>query len=81
MRRIEYGVRRSRVAHQIRGHLMLRGLTMSGFAKMIGVSRQIVTATVRGEKHSPLVLGKLRELGVPEKFLHDPSRANHGKAA
>lgn len=73
MRRIEFGVRRSRVAHKIRGHLLSQGLSLADVARELGVARQLVTATVRGEKHSPRVLAKLREHGVPEILLFDPS--------
>jgi len=79
--RIEFGVRRNRVANKIRGHLLLKGLTLADFSQEIGVSKQIVSATVRGEKHSPLVLDKLREYGVPERYLHDPNRDSSQKQA
>lgn len=82
MRPMEYGVRRNRVANKIRGHLLLKGLTMADLARELGVTKQIVSATVRGEKHSPLVLDKLREYGVPERYLHDPNRdSSQEKAA
>lgn len=69
MNRIEYGVKRNRVSHKIRGHLMLKNISMADIAREIKSSRQLVWATVRGDKHSPRVLDKLRELGVPEKYL------------
>lgn len=82
MRPMEYGVRRNRVANKIRGHLLSQGLTMTDLAQELGVTKQIVSATVRGEKHSPLVLDKLREHGVPERYLHDPRRdSRQSKAA
>ncbi len=77
-RRIEFGVQRSRVAHKIRGHLLLLGLNMTDVARELGVTKQLVTATVRGDKHSMRVLQKLRAVGIPEQYLHDP---HHSSAA
>lgn len=81
MKRIEIGVLRSRDAHKIRGHLLMRGLSLVGLAREIGVSKQLVQATVRGEKHSSYVLNKLREYGVPEELLHDPKRIKSAYSA
>jgi transcriptional regulator with XRE-family HTH domain len=49
-------------------------MNLAEVARQMGVCAQLVSATVNGEKHSPLVLGKLRELGVPEKYLFAPNR-------
>lgn len=80
-KRMECGVQRNRVAKKIRGHLLLKGLTATDLAGELGVSRQLVTATIRGERHSPLVLEKLRGSGVPERYLYDPSRVNQDMVA
>lgn len=73
-KRLECGMERFRVRRRIQEHLDRLGLTQSGLAREMGVCHQLVSATVSGEKHSPVVLNKLRELGVPEKYLFDPSR-------
>lgn len=57
------------------------GMTQASFARLVGLTKQAVSATLNGTCHSPTVLDKLRELGVPEKFLCDPRNSNSGRAA
>ncbi|WP_277424679.1 LacI family DNA-binding transcriptional regulator [Desulfovibrio sp. ZJ369] len=45
-------------------------------AALAGVSKQTVSATMNGFRHSPRVLDTLRLLGVPEDLLHDPRHSN-----
>ena len=53
---------------------------MSELGRRIGVTAELVSATVRGKKHSPRVLDALRDSGVPEQYLFDPRLARY-KAA
>lgn len=41
-------------------------------AILAGVSKQTVSATMNGYRHSPRVLNALRILGIPEELLFDP---------
>ena len=45
---------------------------MSELGRRIGVTAELVSATVRGKRHSPKVLDALRREGVPEQYLFDP---------
>ena len=76
--RLACGVKRCRMRRRIQEHLDRLGLTQKDVAGSIGVHPSLVSGTISGDKHSPLVLGRLRELGVPERYLHDP---NHVEAA
>lgn len=73
MTRTECGQRRQRYRSQIRAHLLMHhNLTLSGLARLVGVSVESVSGTIRGRIHSPRVLQALRDRGVPEKYLFDP---------
>ena len=72
MTREECGHRRYKTRHMIRAILVERGLSMSELGRRIGVSAELVSATVRGKKHSPRVMDALRDSGVPEQYLFDP---------
>lgn len=69
---LECGLARNRVRRRIQEHLDRVGKSMADVARELGVSRQLVASTVSGEKHNARVLSKLRELGVPERYLFDP---------
>ncbi|WP_418169299.1 hypothetical protein [Akkermansia sp.] len=49
---------------------------MSELGRRIGVTAELVSATVRGKKHSPRVLDALRREGVPDWYLFDPRYAS-----
>ena len=66
------GLRRFQNRYTIRAILESHGLSMAELGRRIGVSAELVSATVRGKKHSPRVLNALRDCGVPEEYLFDP---------
>lgn len=72
MNRALYGYQRFLCRYAIRAALLERGMTMSEFARRIGVSYETVSATVMGKKHSPQVLDSLKQVGVPESYIFDP---------
>ena len=51
-----------------------RILNFVDVAEAAGVTRQTVSATMNGYRHSPRVLDALRSFGVPERLLFDPRR-------
>lgn len=53
-----------------------QGKNFIDVAALAGVSKQTVSATMNGFRHSPRVLDTLRLLGVPEDLLHDPRHSN-----
>lgn len=69
--------KRARVSHIIRRELGERGRTCPQVAKELGLSHQAVYSTINGKASSPDILAKLREIGVPEKYLHDPHVAGN----
>lgn len=71
--RLDCGAARFKVRRRIQEHLDRLGLTQTDLARELGVSQQLVSGTISGGKNSPLVLARLRQLGVPEKYLHDPN--------
>ncbi|MGE4264259.1 MAG: XRE family transcriptional regulator [Desulfovibrio sp.] len=71
-RRLECGLARNRVRRRIQEHLDRAGRSMADVGRELGVTRQLVAATVAGANHNARVLSKLRELGVPERYLFDP---------
>ncbi|MGE4297567.1 MAG: XRE family transcriptional regulator [Desulfovibrionaceae bacterium] len=73
------GLKRFNVRWRIQEYLDREGLNASAIARELGVSSQLVSGTLRGTKHSPRVLDKLREIGVPERYLFDPQQ--EGKVA
>lgn len=70
----EYGIKRYSVRNKIRAAMLNEDITEAQLAALVGISRQAVNATINGLKHSPRVLEKLREMGVPEKYLCDPRK-------
>lgn len=74
MKNTPFEAARRNVRWDIRRELDERGLTMADVGRMAKVSRQTVSDTVKGHKHSPAVLDVLRKIGVPEKYIHDPRR-------
>ncbi len=73
MTREECGRLRHEARYLIRAVLVERGLSMAELGRRIGVTAEAVSATIRGKRHSPRVLEALREEGVPERYLFDPS--------
>lgn len=78
MTRQECGRRRYLCRYRIRAVLVEQGISMAGLGRRLGVTAEIVSATVLGKKHSPKVLNALREIGVAERYLFDP---RHQKVA
>lgn len=60
MTREECGRLRYEARYAIRAVLVERGLSMSELGRRIGVTAELVSATVRGKRHSPKVLDALR---------------------
>lgn len=71
-----YGTLRAQAKREIQQVLDHKGKNFVDVAKLAGVSRQTVSATVNGLYHSSKVLNALRQIGVPEELLHDPRRAD-----
>lgn len=78
------GAGRERRPWGIREHLDRLGLSMEDVARDLGVSGQLVRATVRGRANNTKVLRKLQALGVPATDLALPERLKRelsGRAA
>lgn len=71
----KYGQKRARNKRLIQRYLDDAELTGPKIAKLAGVTRQSVSATLNGYIHSEAVLKVLREAGVPEDLLCDPRKA------
>lgn len=69
------GAKRAEKKHLITNQLRMKGYTGASLGKEIGVSRQVVFATLSGFGHSPKVLDALRTLGITEAYLFDPRTA------
>lgn len=69
-----YGRRRADSKREIQRILDSKGKNFVDVAMVAGVTRQTVSATMNGYRHSPRVLNALRTLGVPERLLFDPRR-------
>lgn len=69
---VSYGQKRADVKRQIQHLLDVQGQSFADVARAAGVSRQTVSATMNGFRHSPRVLQVLRALGIPEELLFDP---------
>lgn len=76
--RLQLGMARCKVRRRIQEHLDNLGLNCARVAERAGVTTPAVLRTVRGDLHSPRVLQALRELGVPERYLFDPSQIGTG---
>lgn len=66
------GAGRARRPFAIREHLAGLGLSMEDVARDLGVSGELVRATVRGGSNNRRVLTRLRDLGVPDDALSLP---------
>lgn len=69
-----YGRRRAESKREIQRILDSKGKNFVDVAMAAGVTRQTVSATMNGYRHSPRVLEALRSLGIPERLLFDPRR-------
>ena len=72
-----YGRRRADSKREIQRILDSKGKNFVDVAVVAGVTRQTVSATMNGYRHSPRVLNALRTLGVPERLLFDPRRTEN----
>lgn len=72
-----YGRRRADSKREIQRILDSEGKNFVDVAVVAGVTRQTVSATMNGYRHSPRVLNALRTLGVPERLLFDPRRTEN----
>ena len=70
----EIGYKRGQCRHRILEALDKNGHNLSSIARLIGCSQANVSRVVNGKGHSKVVLAKLREMGVPEKYLFDPHK-------
>lgn len=71
-RRKELGKQRAAVAYIIAHELKLRGYSRSALARKLGVSLNLVAATINGVRHSLIVLDALRDEGINPGLLYDP---------
>ena len=71
-----YGRGRADSKREIQRILDSKGKKFVDVAEVAGVTRQTVSATMNGFRHSPRVLDALRSFGVPERLLFDPRRAS-----
>ncbi len=71
-----YGRSRAEAKREIQKILDDHEKNFANVAEMAGVTPQTVSATMNGIRHSPRVLDALRNLGIPERLLCDPRRAN-----
>ena len=69
-----YGRRRADSKREIQRILDSKGKNFVDVAMAAGVTRQTVSATMNGYRHSPRVLEALRSLGIPERLLFAPRR-------
>ena len=69
-----YGRRRADSKREIQRILDSKGKNFVDVAMVAGVTRQTVSATMNGYRHSPRVLDALRTLGIPERLLFDRRR-------
>lgn len=70
-----YGRGRADSKREIQRILDNKGKNFVDVAEMAGVTRQTVSATMNGYRHSPRVLDALRSFGIPERLLFDPRKA------
>ena len=63
---------KNRKPWRIREWLEDRGLNLSDVGQEIGVSRQLMSDTVRGVRNNQKALIKLRDMGCPDKYLDLP---------
>lgn len=66
------GAGKGRKPFRIREFLDGEGTNMAQVARKVGVSRQVVQATVRGQRNNRKVLGHLKAMGCPLTFLSLP---------
>ncbi|WP_300803240.1 LacI family DNA-binding transcriptional regulator [uncultured Desulfovibrio sp.] len=69
-----FGRRRADSKREIQRLLDAKGKNFVDVAGVAGVTRQTVSATMNGYRHSPRVLDALRSFGIPEQLLFDPRR-------
>ena len=69
-----YGRGRADSKREIQRILDNKGKNFVDVAEMAGVTRQTVSATMNGYRHSPRVLEALRSFGIPERLLFDPRK-------
>ena len=74
MQRAEMGIKRARLRFRILEALSDKGYTPSELAREMGCSLANVSKVLNGKGHSTPVLNKMREIGVPEKYLFDPEK-------
>lgn len=66
------GAGRNRKPYRIREFLDQQETNMTRLADELGVSRQVVQATVRGNANNRKVLKLLKAMGCPERYLSLP---------
>ena len=71
-----YGHSRASSKREIQRMLDSKGMNFIDVATLAGVSKQTVSNTMNGFRHSPRVLDALRDLGIPETLLYDPRKVS-----
>lgn len=63
---------KNRKPWRIREWLEDKGMNLADVGQEIGVSRQLMSDTVRGVRNNKKALTKLRDMGCPDKYLDLP---------
>jgi len=71
-KRRELGAKRAKCRFRIMESLENNGLSSAALADELGVSGAMVSHVINGRSHSQRIIARLRDAGVPEKYLFDP---------
>lgn len=71
----ELGAKRCYYRKRLEDYMYRAGYrSCKALADKIGLTSEAVRLTLAGQRHSPVVLDALRDLGAPEKYLFDPRK-------
>jgi hypothetical protein len=71
----ELGAKRCYYRKRLEDYMYRAGFrSCNALAARIGLTGEAVRLTLSGQRHTPVVLDALRDLGVPEKYLFDPRK-------
>lgn len=74
---LPYSQGRANAKREIQHILDNKGKNFVDVAQIAGVTKQTVSATLNGFRHSPKVLDALRAIGVSEELLYDPRKISN----
>lgn len=72
MDRNRLGARRALSKYKIIDAMCKRQYDPERLANELGITRSAVSKFLNGKTHSPQIIKKMREIGVPERLLFDP---------